>query len=173
MFVCVSCELSALRLAAAKMSRDVGRRFLMSRHLRANVFLQRGRWRDLQPVRVRGRGLQRAGRQEADEADPGGSGLPPPEQCGPSGPEGQSVGMNMLLSGNQENLEENKQFGKVLPAGVRTNRCSCFSPPTAAEHPADQQFSSGRHQDRGLWSVQDGQQPPGAQGDHGNSRIRW
>lgn len=94
--VCVSCELSVLRLAAAKMSCDVGRRFLMSCHLCVNLVLQRGRWRDLQPVRVRGRGLQRAGRQEADEADPGGSGLPPPEQCGPSGPEGQSVGMNML-----------------------------------------------------------------------------
>lgn len=55
-------------------------------------------------------------------------------------------------------------------SGEDTNmRCDV---PSASEHPADQLLSSGGHQDRGLWSVQDGQQPPGAQRDYGNSRIR-
>lgn len=67
--------------------------------------------------------------------------------------------MNVLFCRDQKNKQ--------------TIRWTCVSPPTAAEHLADQQFSSGWHQDCGLWSVQDGQQPPGAQGDHGNSRIRW
>lgn len=35
--------------------------------------------------------------------------------------------MNLLLSGDQEKLEENKHFDKVLPAAVQTDRCTCFS----------------------------------------------
>lgn len=63
------------------------------------VFVQCGwRW-DLQPVRVRsgGRGLQWGRREEAHEADPGGSLLPPPEQCSPPRPEGQRIHTNMFL----------------------------------------------------------------------------
>lgn len=63
------------------------------------VFVQCG-WRgDLQPVRVRsgGRGLQWGRREEAHEADPGGSLLPPPEQRSPPRPEGQRIHTNMFL----------------------------------------------------------------------------
>lgn len=45
---------------------------------------------------------------------------------------------------------------------------------SASEYPADQCQSSGGYKDSGLWPFQKAVSEPGAQGDHGHTRVcRW